>query len=616
MRHGEGWGEVGPQAGRSTHQWNVFQPLLKPKTPHLKKEIVNPSGQGLLVWYRDPVTLLSFTGKRWVIREPDPAGGSVIERLLKHRGLEALGDGELLETFGHDARRFRDFTKAADRIGKAIEAQEKIGIFGDYDCDGITSTALLARFFHRRNLQPMLRLPHRVNEGYGLQSSIVEEFKKAGVTLLLTVDTGATAVKPIAEARTAGMDVIVLDHHRLPDVLPDTVALLHPELALPVMDDAPCGAGVAWSVIHALEMAEGRAEWEDRDTDIALAAIGTVADLVELRGGNRTLAHRGLIALSSLHRGPLALLCTDAALQPPYTSRDIGFRIAPRINAAGRMADPHIALHALLGDAQALLALDGFNRERQDVINTHMEELIATGQDPDCSMICILGDQYSPGICGLLAGKLCEAHGKPVMVAGGAGSLCTASLRSVPGYDVTAGLGRCRDLLISFGGHAMAAGCSFQRDIFEELRDRLNADAVEMTSGLDLTPSLVAECPIPIGTLTMDFCTALHVLEPFGQGNPEPRFLLENVQMENVRCVGKTAKHLQATVGGRKLIGFGLGHLKDVLNTPVDLLCRVGIDTWQGAMKPQLFLDDVRIADKRSTKLETRNNTEIQIPKI
>ncbi len=560
------------------------------------------------------MTPLSLTGKRWIIRDADVTGDSVVEHLLAHRNLEPLGDGELVETFGHDAHRFRDFDKAARRITHAVEKKEKIGIFGDYDCDGITSTALLARFFHRRGLQPVLRLPHRVNEGYGLQTAIVKEFARSGVTLLLTVDTGVTALEPITQARAAGIDVIVLDHHRLPGELPPAVAILHPERAAPTMDDAPCGAGVAWSMIDALEKLAGHPDWDGRETDIALAAIGTVADLVELRGGNRTLTHRGLQALAGLRKGPLALLCMNAGLQAPYNSRDIGFRIAPRINAAGRMADPHVALYAILGDPQALLALDGFNRERQELIGAHMEELVAEGQDGRCSMLCVMSDQYSPGICGLLAGKLCEMHGKPVLVAGGAGDLCTASLRSVPGYDVTSALARCRDLLASFGGHAMAAGCTFPRASFDELRSRLNADALGAMAALDLTPTLVAECAMSVSALTMDFCDALRVLEPFGQGNPEPRFLLESVRMENVRCVGKTATHLQASVMGRKLIGFNLGHLKEHAGSPLDLLCKVGVDTWMGARKPQLFLEDMRLTtNSQLTKSNSQKRNSVKM---
>ncbi len=549
------------------------------------------------------MALLSLTGKRWVIHETGAVAESVVEMLLRRRKIEALGEGEILESVGENARQFRDFEKAADRIAHAIASKESISIFGDYDCDGITSTALLARFFHRRNVRPLLRLPHRLKEGYGLQNAAVDELKAAGVRLLITVDTGVTAVEPIARLRDAGIDVIVLDHHTLPEILPPAFAILHPELAEPRMTPSPCGAGIAWSMISAMEEQDGHADWPDRASDMALAAIGTVADVVELRGGNRTLTFGGLQALMGLTEGPLALLSAHAGLQKPFTSRDIAFRIAPRINAAGRMDDPHIALHALLGDTGSLLQLDALNRERQDVVSGHIEDLLPLAEAETGSMLCFVSEEYSAGICGLLASRVCEMHGKPSLVAAQSGDICTASLRSIPGYDVTAGLARCSDLLMNFGGHAMAAGCTFAAQSFSLLRERLQADALAHIAEEHFFPAVAAECALDIRHVTMELCDALQVLEPFGQGNPEPRFVIESATLENIRCVGKDGKHLQATVRGRKLIGFSMGHLEKNAGQPLDLLCRVGIDTWQGRRNVQLFLDDMRVTIREPISL-------------
>lgn len=555
---------------------------------------------------------LSLTGKRWIVHgtgDDDALNPSIVETLLRRRGIEALGEGEILETFGEDARSFRDFPIAAERIARAVATKERIGVFGDYDCDGITATVLIARYFHRRGIRPSLRLPHRLKEGYGLQTAAVEELAAAGVRLLITVDTGVTALEQIARARELDIDVIVLDHHTLPTValatagaevglphdLPPACAILHPALASPVLDPSPCAAGIAWSVVEALERRQGNVEWDGRATDIALAAIGTVADVVELRGGNRTLTHSGLQALSTLIDGPLALLCAHAGLQSPFTSRDIAFRVAPRINAAGRMDDPHIALSALLGDTGALLQLDTLNRERQDVVSVHIEDLLPRAEAEATGMLCFVSDDYSPGICGLLASRLCELHGKPCLIAARSGALCSASLRSIPDYDVTAGLARCSDLLTTFGGHAMAAGCTFAAADFPSLHERLRADVAEHLAAGALFPTLTAECAIGIDRVTTDLCDALAVLEPFGQGNPEPRFVIQGARLEHVRQVGKEGKHLQATVRGRKLIGFGMGALASKAAQPLDLLCRIGIDAWQGRRAPQLVLDDLRV---------------------
>lgn len=555
---------------------------------------------------------LSLTGKRWLLEEPThEAEASIADTLLHRRQLEALGAGEILDVIGHDAAQFRDCEKAMERIAQAIGEEETIGIFGDYDCDGITATTLLARFFERRNIRPVLRLPHRLKEGYGLQTAMVDELHARGVTLLLTVDTGVTAVAAVARARECGMDVIVLDHHSLPEgPLPAAYAILHPALAAPPMASPPCGAGVAWSLVSAFEHRDGQDDWKDRATDVALAAIGTVADIVELRGGNRSLVHAGLLALQSLHEGPLAFLCVNAGLQKPFTSRDIGFRIAPRINAAGRMDDPHVALYGLLGDTQALLDLDALNQQRQDVVTAHIAALLPRAAEHTGGMLCFVEDDYSPGICGLLAGRLAEAFGKPSMVGSRVGEICTASLRSIPGYDVTSGLARVSDLLLSFGGHPMAAGCSFRAEVFPALRARLEADSEAHIGTEDRIPTLLAECALSIDQVTTNLCDQLSVLEPFGQGNSEPRFLIENIQLENVRCVGKSAKHLQASAHGRKVIGFSLGHLENELHQPVDLLCRIGMDTWQGRRAVQLFLEDVRVAE-RAEKPGTRDRVRV-----
>lgn len=559
------------------------------------------------------MTRLSLTGRQWIL-QTENVGGSIVDGLLKRRNIDALGEGELLDSVGYDARLLPDFEKAAGRIEKAIDRKETVAVFGDYDCDGITGSALLTRFLRRRGIQPLIRLPHRLKEGYGLRSNVVDEFSAAGVTLLLTVDTGVTAVEPITHAASKGMDVIVLDHHTLPAILPPAYAILHPSCAAQQLDGAPCGAGVAWSVISALEQRAGRDDWDERATDIALAAIGTVADIVELRGGNRTLTHSGLLALAQLKNGPLALLCAHAGLTAPYTSRDIGFRIAPRINAAGRMADPHIALHALLGDMEALLSLDALNRERQDVVAAHLDALLPIAEMQQGMLLCFAREEYSPGICGLLAGRICETFGKPALVASCAAGECTASLRSVRGYDITAGLTRASDLLISYGGHAMAAGCTFAAENLEALRARLEADLLVNVAPAQLTPTLEAECVLMMEDLTIDFTHALQTLEPYGAGNPEPRFIIEDVVLEQARCVGKDEKHLQASVRGRKLIGFGLGHALKHAKEPLDLLFRVGIDTWRGARAPQLFLDDVRIAEKSqapNSKSQAKSNNQL-----
>lgn len=557
-----------------------------------------------LVCYRSGVEPLSFSGKRWLVhndlRTQLPASRRdsaehLAGLLARDRGIERLARTARAERFGPDASLLVDCDRAMDRIAEAANAREKIAIFGDYDCDGVTSTALLARYFRRRGVQPTIRLPHRQREGYGLKPAIIRECIDAGVSLLLTVDTGITAVAEIAEAGAAGIDVIVLDHHRVPEELPDAYALLHPALSPTFPLPHPSAAGIAWSVVRLLEERDGSAEWEDRETDIALGAIGTVGDLVELRGANRTLVHRGLQALASLERGPLALLRLQSGIDgPAITSRDVAFRIAPRLNAAGRMDDPIVALQALLGDEGAVLRLEELNKQRQLLVGGLTNEALArAGSSP---FLCLKDERYLPGICGLLAGKLCERFGRPCLVSHAHAGLCMASLRSIPSYNVTEGLARQTGLLLSFGGHAAAAGCTFAEVRFEELRERMEADVAATVRAEDLVPVLTADYCVDAQHLGIELCEMLHGLEPFGQGNPEPSFVLRGVALRGPRGAGKDAAHLQAFVGDAKLIGFHMGRHLPRVSEPVDLLCRVGIDTWQGARSAQLFLDDMRSA--------------------
>ncbi len=494
--------------------------------------------------------------------------------------------------------------QATERIRSAIAAHETIEIFGDYDCDGITATALLARFFRRHGVAPVMRLPHRVHDGYGLNPSIVKECAARGVTLLLTVDTGITAVQEIAAASALGIDVIVTDHHHVQDEVPHALALIHPALAPNHPEPHPSGVGVALQLVRALE---GTDAWEDHQTDLALAAIGTIADLVELRGMNRTLVQQGIAALTALKEGPLALLATSVRTHgTPLTSTDIAFRISPRINAAGRMQDPMIALTALLEGGEALQELERLNSSRQDATGsliTRAWNLLHLSPQPSMeelaslpALLAVADTEFPEGLIGLIAGRLTEVTGRPSIVTTIRNQECTASLRSTRAYHVTEGLERIADLLSSFGGHAQAAGCTFPERHLTEVIRRLSADAAARTKREDLTPALTADTVIETKDISLDFCEQLKRLEPYGQGNVEPLFLLQNVRLEQTRRVGNEGAHLQCRIAGIKTIGWRLGHLMDAAAAPLDVICTIGIDTWNGNRAPQIVMEDIRTA--------------------
>lgn len=493
--------------------------------------------------------------------------------------------------------RFTDIDKAVQRLRSAIERNERIGIFGDYDCDGVTACAQLIRALERRGCHPIVRLPHRVRDGYGLQEKHVQAFAAAHVTLLITADTGITAVETVNRAQADGMDVIILDHHVLPRTLPNAYAMVHPALS----DDATaplCAAGVTFAFLTVFE--EGG--WDGFREDLALAAIGTVADAVPLLGCNRALVREGLMTLEQLRDCPIAELTADIRTQGQKLSADdIGFRIAPRINAAGRMDDPMIALEAVLRGGTAIERLHALNVERQEQVKGFLDGCIASANAEQAPCICIAQEGLPHGIIGLIAGKITEATGKPSLVATVNGMNATASLRSPACCDISAALRECERHLTTYGGHKQAAGCTFPTASFAALRSAL-CDAISgQVPAHSLRPELFIDGEIPANLLDVRLYEGLASLEPFGQGNPEPRLLLRNVTLSALRRVGAEARHLQCMIGATKGIGFGLGNLLQHVAEPVDVLVRVGLDTWNGRRQAQVFVEDVRKSLQYST---------------
>lgn len=490
---------------------------------------------------------------------------------------------------------FPDAYKAVDRMRRAIAENEKIGIFGDYDCDGVTSTAQLVRMLRRHGTEPVVRLPHRVHDGYGLQSQHSDAFAEQGITLLITADTGIAAHEAVDRAREHGIDVIILDHHHFTTV-PNAYAILHPALAPLHPEPHPSAAGVVHAFVRAFEQGH---PWQDEAVDIVLAAIGTVGDLVPLTGGNRLLVQEGLEAMRRLPAGPLRQLIERVCGDGAVTSMDIGWKIAPRINAAGRMDDPTEALTALLEGGIALERLETLNSLRQEETSQAVEHAIASlGPEHELPpFLCIASATYSHGIVGLIAGKLTERFGRPSLAACIDGDKCTASLRSPAGYNVVEALERSRNLLTRFGGHAQAAGATFPLDSFMELAQSLERDAGQMIATDASAPMLVIDGVIRLAAVSIPLHEQINGLAPFGQGNTEPVFLIPGITLTNIRRVGSTANHLQARANGLPVIGFNLGHLeRDVTNTTVDIACRIGVNTWNGKTEAQLVVVDIREA--------------------
>lgn len=529
---------------------------------------------------------LSLTGKRWIIKKQTPL--SLEDCLSILRSERNLSESTALS----DPFLFPEMQKAVDRLERAIANRETIGIFGDYDADGVTGTAILVRALRRRGADPVVHLPDRMKEGYGMKEKSVRALAEKGVTLLLTVDTGIAAHREIALAAELGMDTIVTDHHRDQDGKPPAYAIIHPGL-----DQFPntdlCGAGVALMFVRALEKGE---VWKGIDEDIVLATIGTIGDVMPLTGENRLLVIHGLKAIPRLAPGPLKELITSVQGKNGITSGDIAFRVVPRINAAGRMAHPDIALRALLEGGQALEKLHMLNGDRRTLVSDVSEELTER-IDLSKPFLCIGSPSITPGIAGLVASKLTESHGKPSLAAAFLGDYATASLRSVPEVDCMQCLTdeEVRPFLQTFGGHAQAAGCTFAVADFQKLQDALCRVVGNLTDPTTLVPTHYIDAELA-DTPTLSFIEALDTLAPFGQGNKEPLFLSTHQKLTNFRTVGSENAHLQCSVASTKAVGFHLGTLLSELNAEreYDCIFRVQKNEWNGKREVQLVLEDIR----------------------
>jgi single-stranded-DNA-specific exonuclease len=503
----------------------------------------------------------------------------------------------------------KGMAEAAERIRRAIADGERIRVYGDYDADGVTSTALMMRLLSELGANFDTYIPHRSLEGYGLNRNAVLSAKEAGVSLIVTVDNGISAVEPIACARELGIDVVVTDHHEPPAVLPEALAIVNPKqpgCGYPFK--GLCGAGVAFRLAQVLL---GRMPVHLAD----LAAIGTVADLMPLVGENRTIVRMGLARLrASPTPGIRALTAVCGLTTEELTSGRIGFGLAPRLNAGGRLARADGAVRLLTtedpGEAEALAKeLDRLNAERQrlvDVTIGEAEELWQQkqrdfgGDGP--AVIVLSGAGWNAGIAGLVASKLVERHYRPAFVLAEDPEAGTAkgSARSIDGFDLYRALTDCSEWLEHYGGHQAAAGLTIRTESIGMLEERLHRLALERIAPEDWQPKKRADLTCSLEELTLETAEALALLEPFGNGHPAPRLLIEGARIQECRAMGKDHQHVRLTVGERgqavEAVGFGWGALAERL-TPgrrVDLLGELGVNEWRGSRKIQFTIQDLR----------------------
>ena len=478
--------------------------------------------------------------------------------LMNIRGLddaahlrEFLGEGEPLS----DPFLLKDMDKAAARITRAVDNMEKIAVYGDYDADGVTSTAMLYSYLETRGADVIFYIPQREGEGYGMNIGAVEYLKEQGVSLIVTVDNGISSVQEVARANELGIDVVVTDHHRPQEILPDAVAVVD---AYRPDDTSPykhfSGVGIAFKLLMALE--DGAGDVEDLlEAYSDLAAIGTIGDIVPLTGENRTLIRAGLERLSQSDRpGVQALLENAGVAGKALTSTNVAFTLVPRINATGRMGAPERAVRLLITgyeeEAEVLseeICADNEERRRveAEIAEAAFADIEAKGYMKD-RVVVVDGENWHHGVIGIVASRVTERCGKPCMIISRGETEAKGSGRSIEGFSLFEAICACGDLLIKFGGHPMAAGITLKPENIEAFRKRINQYAAEHFPQMP-TQTVTLDCKLNPAALSVSMAQSLTQLEPFGNGNPQPVFGLFNMELSNVTPVGGGG-HLRLTL--------------------------------------------------------------------
>ena len=574
----------------------------------------------------------SLKGKRWIKRDADDRQAlalaqryglpEVVGRVLAGRGV-GLDDAEAflnptLRTLLPDPSTLKGMDVAAERLGSAIMEGEAIGIFGDYDVDGATSSALLKRFIAAVGGRTQVYIPDRIKEGYGPNTPALIKFKDDGISVVVTVDCGTSAFEPLEAAKDAGLEMIVVDHHEAEATLPPATAIINPNR---LDDDSGQGqlaaVGVAFLLVVAVNRALRSAGWYETRPEpdltgwLDLVALGTVCDVVPLTGINRALVSQGLKVMGQRRNTGLKALADVAGLKEAPETYHAGFQLGPRINAGGRIGSPDLGSR-LLGtdDADEAMEiahrLDELNLERRGieaaVQEAAVEEAEKVGDDLGPLVVCA-GEGWHPGVIGIVAGRLKDRFNRPACVIAFDGDTGTGSGRSVTGVDLGAAvIAACQaGILIKGGGHKMAAGFTVEKAKLEELKaflsDRVATDIKEG----DIRPTLYLDGAMKPKAADMNLLEILAQVGPFGAGNPEPRFVISAAQLSYAAVVGE--RHVRGFVtgeGGGRLAAISFNCVDSPLGqallnsdgAPLHLAGRLKVNTWQGRSSAQLHIDD------------------------
>jgi len=536
----------------------------------------------------------------------------LVAQLLYNRGISEPSQVEIfLNADRHlevDPFLLPDMHQAVSRTYQALLSGEKIAIYGDFDADGITATALLVQGLSALGGNVIPYIPHRISEGYGLQVAALEKLRKQGISLVITVDNGITAFTEVEKAQRMGIDVVITDHHLQPSSLPPAKAVVDPkrnDSVYPFTELA--GVGVAFKFLQALIKDSGRDELANRLLD--LVALGTVTDMVPLIDENRYWVKRGLELLNNTERLGLQEMIRSAGLKPGgLTAESISWSLGPRLNAAGRLDDATTSYQLLLTEnpqEAALLAseLEEKNAERQqlvaELLDRARERIVTSGVDLPLLMA---GDEdYPQGVMGLVAGRLSEEFYRPVIIFRSGPETCSGSGRSISEFNLMTALEDCHDLLSKFGGHTKAAGFTVPTRNLAQFQQRLFNLAQDQLAGLDLRPHIDIDAQVRLSTFAGETFKQMQQLAPFGSGNPLPTFASRHVEVVDQRPIGRQGKHLGLKLKQEGIIwdaiGFKLGSYAQEISPYLDIVYNLEMHQWNGDEYFRLNLLDFAPAD-------------------
>lgn len=550
---------------------------------------------------------MSVFGKKWIIKNENTSI-STFQKILENRGI--VDEDEKLEF--NDPFLFSDMEKAVKRIFEAIEKKERIIVFGDYDVDGITGSLILYSTLKKMGAVVSYRLPNRLKDGYGLSEKFIDEFASKDINLIITVDCGISCRSQVAKAKENNIDVIITDHHTIPKEAPDAVAIIHPKYDSLYPYKDLTGAGVALKMAHALLLrTEEKESIEEKLKSLVdLAALGTVADLGPIKGENKFIVREGLKSLTNTKWPGLKKILKLSATkeEDEIDGSTIGFKIAPRINAAGRIGDPYTAMSLLLQEEDGEKVekfgdeLESLNIKRQEMTKIAMEEAeqIFLKSGLENKILIVESQDWHVGILGLVAGRLVEKYARPVILMQDFGETLVGSARSPEYFNIVDALTTFGHLLPSFGGHAQAGGFNVKKKDLAEFKEKLIEYANKKLADNELKPSLVIDCFLNPEEISFEFIEKMNKLKPFGIENARPVFIMEGLEPYFIDQVGKEKDHLKFMVKSKdkevNVIGFRMGEfMSDIRqHRKIDLVFTIEKNVWNNQEKIQFKAIDFR----------------------